>query len=194
MKDDEDVSPLDRKIGKTAAGVLGGRPTVARYRRPRGGGHVDVLSSIDRPQPGVTSYATIGAHRGKLVFEGKPYPARVELVGACGSPFEKLANVLADCAFEILDGHFCAPGVIFPEIVRRHRPKGPMAHVMFVPPFLWPDLRTIVDEPPPIAWLLAVPISHSELAYAMEHGPAALERAMEEAHVDIYDIDRDPIV
>ena len=42
-----------------------------------------------------------------------------------------------------------------------------------------------------VAWLLAVPITDAEAAYAGQHGAEALEDLFERAQIDLFDLDRD---
>jgi hypothetical protein len=89
-------------------------------------------------------------------------------------------------------GRRCAPGIVHPDAVRLYRPAAALAHVLFVPPFLWP-LATQTFPAKTVAWLLAVPISDGELAYARGRGAAALERAFEDRQIDVFDLDRRPV-
>jgi len=90
---------------------------------------------------------------------------------------------------------FAAPGVIFPECVSMHISDASMAHVLFVPPFLWGErLTTLTVGERQVAWLLAVPISSEERALAESKGAEALELALEEAQIDLFDVNRDSVV
>jgi hypothetical protein len=140
----------------------------------------------------VSSYATIGTSDAPLFFRGKEYQVRAELVGACSSSFIEFPNVLATAAFNIIKSRwFCAPGVVFPDVFAMYRPESSMAHVLFVSPFLWEDgLQTVSLPDRKVAWLLAVPISEAERAFAVEHGPKRLEELFEQRQIDIFDPDR----
>jgi hypothetical protein len=185
-----------KTIARTVGDVFGGDWRVHDYSDDSGKTHIDLLSSADRPQKGISSYASLGVsehpiYKGGRIVRG----VRVELVGACASGFPKFANVVATAAFDIIKGkRFVAPGVIFPGAIAEYRRRSPMEHVMFVPPFLWPDLATLKLPKKTVTWLMLVPISEAEMKYAIDCGPAKLEKVFGEKHIDIYDIDRPSVV
>lgn len=134
-------SSRSRVVARTAKQALGG--TAAKYDRYWDRDertHVDILTCLDAPHAGVSSFSTIGVSDCQLRLEGRETGISVELVGACAARFEMFGNVLATAAFCIMNtGWFCAPGVVFPGVVRLHRATSPMQDLYFVPPFLWGD-------------------------------------------------------
>jgi antitoxin YqcF len=190
------VSEINKTIAKHIAAAFGQKPRVTRYWDNDKKAHVDIAEATDQPQTGVTSYGTIGLSDAPLMRDGKEYPARLELVGACASSFTNFGNVLATAAFCIINSKwFCAPGIIFPDVVKMYAPKSPLHHLMFVPPFLWEEKLTTLEAPEKtVTWLLVVPISDSELAFAEKEGPSKLEDVFEQRGIDIFDISRAPVV
>lgn len=65
--------------------------------------NVDILSTIDRPYEGVTSYSTIGLSDYSIGYSIDEKPLRVEIVGASATMFELFPNVLSTCAFNIIN-------------------------------------------------------------------------------------------
>jgi len=193
-----DASQENKEIARRVASVFGGNPAVQRFYDESDEHFVDILASHDAPQEGLTSYSTIGLSDWGLFLDGKEYPARVELVGACESSVRCFEEVLATAAFCIINTKwFCAPGVIFEDVVAVHQCSKTMRHLMLIPPFLWDgQLETLTLEFPKktVAWLLAVPVSQSELEYASKNGPDKLEDLFEQEQIDIFDIDREPVV
>ncbi len=186
-----EITESNRTIAQTAADVFDGEPRLHRFYDDDRKSHVDILQCADVPEKGVTSYSTVGLSDAPLFLDGEEYPTRLELVGACASEFENFANVLATSAFNVINTHwFCAPGMIYPEVFAMYQPEGPMRHVLFVPPFLWEDLRTLTLPDKTVAWLLAIPISEAEMQFAEEHGPDKLEDLFVEKQIDIYDFER----
>lgn len=183
-------------IARAVAKVFGGEWKVCDYYDDSRTNHVDILSSVDRPQKGLSSFATVGLSDHLIFKDGRPLEnVRTELVGACASAFSDFPNVLASAAFEIIkERQFIAPGVIFPDIVAQYRDKGLMRNAMFVPPFLWPDLETLELPKKTVAWLLLVPVSDAEMKYACDKGPAKLEELFEKEEIDIFDIDRPSVL
>ncbi|MDQ3176846.1 MAG: suppressor of fused domain protein [Actinomycetota bacterium] len=158
---------------------------------------VDVMRTPDSPQPGVTSYATLGMSRfdnGGLESGGKPL--RVELVAACQSEFTHIADGLSSCALNVAkDGWQVTPGVVHPNALGLYRSDLVLKHLFLVTPYLWgdePDDREF-DELL-VTWLMAVPVSDSEVEHVRTRGPESLEALFEERQIDIFDINREPVV
>src|SRR5262249_12982071 len=98
-------------------------------------------------------------------------------------------------AAQIIDRkYFCAPGVIFPDMLSLYGLSKTMEHFYFMPPFLWPDLETKVFGTKKVAWLLAVPISDAEAQVAGNKGAAALEDLFDAEQIDIFDLQRPSVV
>jgi hypothetical protein len=175
--------------------LFGGDPTVDRFYADDDSLWVDVLRSPDSPVDGITSHATIGTSRfdNQLVSDG--LSIRVELLGACASEVSEFADMLCSCALTVAHGeHSAVPGAIFTGIVERHLPGVSMKHMLFVTPYLWGDgPDALADDEHVLAWLMAVPVSDSELGYAREHGTDALQALFERAEIDVLDIDRPPV-
>jgi len=182
------VSEANRRLARALSDAFGGEFRVHAYIDDERRNSVDVLSCPDRPQRGVASFGTIGLSDHPIYRDGKEIDVRAELVGACAASFAELPNVLASCAFEVIKARrFAAPGVIFPEAFAQYQRGGALRHVMFVPPFLWEDLKPLRVGKKPVAWLLVVPISEAEMRLAIDEGPARLETLLEQREVDIYD-------
>jgi hypothetical protein len=70
-----------------------------------------------------------------------------------------------------------------------------MNDIYFASPFLWPSLeKSILIDAKRVAWLLAMPVSREETEFAQRFGPQALEDLFEEKHIDIFDLNRPPVV
>lgn len=70
-----------------------------------------------------------------------------------------------------------------------------MSDIYFASPFLWDgrfESREI--EGRTTAWLLAVPVSKAETAYASEYGPAKLEELFSRQDIDVYNLNRASVV
>jgi hypothetical protein len=180
----------------TASAMRVEKPPISRYWDENEKSSVYILEAADCPQRGVTSYATIGLSDHPLMFKGKEFDTRVELVGACSSSFAGFANLLSTAAFCVINsGWFCAPGIIFPDIVSIYKSSKTLSDIYFAHPFLWGDrLKSTLIGDRQLAWLLAVPVSKEETAFAQSHGPEQLEALFEERNIDIYDLNRATVV
>lgn len=157
---------------------------------------VDVMRTADAPQPGVTSYATLGMSRfdnGGLECDGKPL--RVELLAACQSEYSAMADGLVSCALNVAkSGYQVTPGVVHPNVLDFHTPTVVLKHLLLVTPYLWDDAPEEHHfEDITVVWLMAVPISDSEMEVARQHGTEHLQRLLEEHQVDVFDINRPPV-
>jgi hypothetical protein len=193
MKKMTSVTSYQKEIAKrTALAFDVDKPPIARFWDDKKENGIYILEAENSPQHGVTSYATIGLSEQPLIFKGKEFSARVELVGVCGSAFHDFANVMATLAFCVINsGWFCAPGIIFPDVVSMYGKSNTMSDIYFTHPFLWEDrLASESIGEHKVAWLLAIPISKSESAFAETHGPEKLEDLFVENNIDIYDLNR----
>jgi antitoxin YqcF len=68
----------------TASAMRVEKPPISRYWDENEKSSVYILEAADRPQRGVISYATIGLSDHPLVFKGREFGTRVELVGLVG--------------------------------------------------------------------------------------------------------------
>ena len=186
------VSNGNKIIAKTALEAFGGKPSVIKYWDEKKKSSIDILASIDRPYTGVTSYSTIGLNEYSIGYISKETPLVVEIVGACSSSLDTFPNILASCAFNIINKKVtCYPGAIFENIVEIYIPDNSMKHILFLTPFLWDDkLKTMQLPDKKVAWLLAIPISDEEFTYAKAKGTEALEELFVETQIDIFDISR----
>lgn len=189
--------PANRKaLARAAAAAFGGNPVVARFCDDSHKASVDIVSCSDAPWGGVTSYATIGVSETPLLKDGKELDVRTELVGACGSQFTEFPKYLSTAAFCVLNsGWLAAPGIIFPDVISMYDSSWTMEHLLFLPPFLWDErLQTYEMDGVKVAWLLAVPISRAELEFAESTGVPALEALISAHQIDIFDLNRAPVV
>ncbi|MFG6892039.1 suppressor of fused domain protein [Burkholderia pseudomallei] len=172
------------------------RPPIFRYWDENRKSSVCILEAANRPQDGVTAYATIGLSDHPLMLKGREFDARVELVGACGSAFTGFSNVLATAAFCVINsGWFCAPGIIFPNVVSMYKASVTLSDIYFAHPFLWEqEFKSTLIGDLRVAWLLAVPVSKAESAYAQSYGPEQLEARFAERDIDIYDLNRASVI
>lgn len=88
----------------------------------------------------------------------------------------------------------CYPGYIVRNIIEQYVEETEMKHILLTDPFLWDEANRFQYEDISIAWLMAVPISESELSYATKHGGKALEELFEEKDIDIFNLYREPVI
>lgn len=186
------VSTQLKHIARHAADVFGTRPRVIQYWDEAERASVEILSCQDTPGEGLSSHSTLRLSEYAIGRDDGSGERRVELVGACATNVETFSNMLATCAFNVINSGFAIyPGAIFKDVVAMYEPAAAMRHLYFTSPFLWePPLQTLTFGDRQVTWLLAVPISPAEMAYADRHGDAALEDLFESHQVDICDLFR----
>lgn len=137
MKPDDIVSAHTKSATRELARTWGGgKPTVHQHWDKPEENWVGIASRADCPWDGVTAYGTLGLSEHSLGFDND---LRVEIIGACAASTD-LSNVLATCAFNVIkDAWQMRPGAIHNDVLRMYDLSRTLAHVMFVPPFLWDD-------------------------------------------------------
>jgi antitoxin YqcF len=191
------VTRYQKQVAKHTALAFGvEKPPITQYWDDNKKNGVFILEANNNPQSGVNSYATIGLSEHPLMHKGKEFSTRVEIVGVCGSVFSDFANIVATVAFCIINSRwFCAPGIIFPDVVSMYKKSNTMSDIYFANPFLWEErFASTSFDGQKVAWLLAVPISKAEREFAQINGPEKLEDLFSKKDIDIYDLNRPSVV
>jgi antitoxin YqcF len=188
------VSEENKVLARTALEAFEGKPNVFKYWDENNISSVDILSCEDKKIEGILYYTTLGLSDYSSGYEENRIPLRVELVGA--SDFDCFPNILATCAFNIINSKFdCSFGTIFKDVVKMYLPDSPMKHILFLSPFPWEDkLKTINFEKKQVAWLMAIPISEEEKNYSDKNGLKALEELFDENQINVFDLERASII
>lgn len=188
------VSEENKILAQTAVKAFEGKPNVFKYYDDNHKSSVDILSCEDKNFESILSYSTLGLSDFSIGYEGNGLPLRVELVGA--SDFECFPNILATCAFNIINSKFeCSFGTTFKNVIDMYLPDSPMKHILFLSPFLWEDtLKTIKFKKKQVAWLMAIPISEEEKQFADNNGIEALEQLFEEHQINVFDLERTSVI
>ncbi len=189
------VSQDDKTIARTVAEIFGNKPSVSRYWDNDHKSHVDLLVCQDTPTKNANSYATVTLSNFQIgVIDG--IPLGVELVAACEKRFIDMPNIVASCAFNIVNsGYSCKPGAIFPNVIKAYNSQVTMKHILFVTPFLWDrSFTTITLASKKTAWLMLVPISDTELDYAERMSSDKLEDIFQEKQINVFDINRKSVI
>jgi len=184
------ISKQNKIISKALQSVFNGIPKYTRYADEIGQSTIDIISCVDRPWKGTTSFGTLGLSDYSIGKKVDGVPLGVEFVGCCESNFDFFPNILATCAFNIINSKFkCEPGTIYPDVIREYA-NSEMKHVMLTTPFIWEkNLDTLDFSPHKITtWLLIVPISDNEFDLAKKKGTDALAALLEEKDIDILDL------
>lgn len=187
-----EITSSMREIAMMLAKINGERPKVGRYYDENNKSAIDIVTLQNKPNHGEMTYATVGLSNYAIGETAENKSLFIEIIGACTVDCDCFPNILATCAFNIINSQYkCYPGAIFPDVVKMYIPNIEMKHIMFVHPFLWDDeLKTLRFEDKEIAWLQAIPISEDEYQFAEKHGVEELESKLEKANIDIFNIAR----
>ena len=188
------VTEEKKTIAKHLADVFGRPIHVKEYTHDTEPIAVDILRSDDHPVGGVTSYSTLGLSDYVIPWGMGEFPTRLELAGASATANEAFPNILASAAFRMMrTGDVYHPGAVIENYVHQYFPDSPLPHLYFTTPFVW-ALTAFDAATKKITWLQAMPIAPSEQAYLKTHGDQELERRFKEHRIDVFDINRQPVV
>ncbi|MGK9237006.1 suppressor of fused domain protein [Inquilinus limosus] len=173
--------------------TLLGSAQVRRYWDEAEKSRIDLLEAQDVPAPKVTTWATIGLSDTPTGLAVNGVPLGVELLFASNSVNSRAPNILATCAFNVINSNMeSTPGVIYPKVIEMYYKNTDVKHILLNNPYLW-DIETRKFDSKIVAWLLAVPISDAEHAIAESKGVDHLTKALEARHVDIFNLRRKSI-
>ena len=119
----------------------------------------------------------------------------VELLMTGYKVYDRIPNILSTCAFYLSKNKWtCQPGRVFMRMLDFYYKKE-MQHVMFIDPFLWANkLEPLKLENKTVNWLLAMPISESELQYKIANGYDELQKLFIKNDVNMFDLDRKSVI
>ena len=178
------------RVVQAAAGALGGAASLKRHESPEPPGALTVLTAKGTPEPGVSSYATIGFMSHDMGLRAEGASLRAELLMAAPDTADALPGLLVGIALRLArSGAVCRHGKIAADVVPRASP-GELRHVLFSVPFLWDGPETVRFEDLLVAWLLLVPITEGEREFASRHGVEALEEVFRRQETDVFDLGR----
>ncbi|TDK32129.1 suppressor of fused domain protein [Rhizobium deserti] len=188
----------NRELARSIAKILGGTPSVREYFDDDKVATINIMTCTDAPQDAVNSYSTLALSDVAVIdAEGDGHNFGIEIVAACETDAEQFVNALSTCAFNIIkDGTPVYPGVVFPRVLDLYEGlSSTLSHAFLVDPFLWgEELSSRKMGSKTVAFLQMIPISDSEYTFLQKQGPEALEEQFEKHQIDIFDINREPVV
>jgi hypothetical protein len=177
-----------------AGTIIGGtNRRLGRWADAREEHTVSILTCVDAPSPGLTTYSTVSLHLYPNLLDDQDI--RTEIVGVVESSATAFPDALSTAAFYVIkDRWLVAPGVVFPGILLDYDLGTEMEHVMWAPPFEWEALKRVSIEPDlTVHWLIAIPIYESERQFLLKHGYFKFEDLLEQNEVEYFDLSRRPV-
>lgn len=180
--------PERKRVYKAMAGVVGPSQKVINYLDEPEDNDLDVATFGDLPEAGLVTYATVTMHGSGNEMGGQNVPVELMVIGRQGD--SAVIEVLVEAAFTVgKDGWLAAPGVVFPDFVAHYFPDSSTPHLMWMEPFVWPELGTIdIPNLGHVSCLLALPITDAEWDLLHTAGFDALGAALETADVPYTDL------
>lgn len=180
---------LSARAADLLRGALGPY-SVRTYRHAGGERAVEVARFGDCPEQGTVTYGSLGLCDFAWPEDGRP---RVELVLASTADAEVCGQIVANTVFHLIDKQFFPePGSVVRDVVGVL--GGDLAarlpHLYFTVPRPWGVRLPLDDGPPPIALVMAVPVSDREYQHWRQHGHAAFEAALTGSGIDLADLRR----
>ena len=161
---------------------------------------IPVAEADASPDPGLTSYATIGLSRfDNDLRADSGRPLRVELLATARSELSFVAGGLANCALNVASGDYWAqPGLVFPDVFSGYDDAVTTPHGLLWYPFQWDaTFEGLTLDGLDIEWLLVLPITAAEMAFIDQRGAGpngqganALIDAFEASSTDVWDLHR----
>lgn len=184
------VTEAARAAAQELADSFGVAPAIHLYREETGDLGVDVATFANCPAPGFHSVGTVTLSSYDLGHDASGL--RLEIVGAYPSAAEDFPSMIASCALSaVRQGWLLRRGAVHPGVLGLYNLSTTLEHVFFTRPYLWGDgPRDLEADGRTTGWLMTVPISEAERAFAETKGAIALENLLAEKRVDVLDLNR----
>ncbi len=184
----------NKRIARYLRSTIGKDISISAYQDEGPGSRIDIASAKCIDFPDVVFHSTIGLSD---YFGNNNASARAngfELIFTAYHEFKFAAAALSTFAFNVINDKMkIGSGIIFDSVLTLYRTNPQIKHVLFVEPFLL-DFRPMDLPDKQVDWLLAVPISDSERKHADKNGSYALQELFDDAQIDIFDLDRSPVI
>ncbi len=193
------MNPAHSQIADYVAKAFGaGKAVTKTHRHEEQKVAVDIMCVEECPDEGITSASTIGLSDAVMREEdGEEFPVRLELCAAFPTSAPEFPSILAQLSYLVKKtGQLLAPGTLVENAISELFPDATVPHAYLTTPFPWGEdnLESLTVMGKTIAWLCVIPVSEKERIFLEEKGDEALEDALEDGEVDIYDLERESSV
>lgn len=189
-----DIENNNKQIARHTLRLFDGKPKVQQYLHDTINLSIDILSVNDSPEVGITSYSTIGLFKTILSKGNKPFETRIELCGAMPSSEECWGNIMASVSFALMRSkQIILPGSVMENYVSGYYPDTTVPHLYFTIPYLWNDNyfeELTLHDKIKVNWLQCISISESELRLLQTLGSKNFEDKLQQADIDLFDLNR----
>lgn len=187
------VTAENRAVARHLCSIFESKGRVIAYGDEAEKSSVDIIIFDDTPTVGMTTASTVNLANTDIQLYAGNKSLRVELINSFNSDQFWGANVLATCAFNLINtGMIPQPGHIFLRVLEMYD-NSDTQHILFCPPFVR-DIASLHFDSRIVTWLAAIPITQQEYLYSLANGTDALEALLEDNDVDVFDLRRRSIV
>jgi hypothetical protein len=192
----DSVSESNKAVARKVAQAFGRFPKITNYLDVDERSSVDIAAVVDSPEVGITSYSTVNLSDWPLYVDGRIHETRIEMIGAAPNDAGLFQNAISTAAFCVVKQKWeCYPGAIFPDVLAMYHLSTTMKHALFIEPYPWEILEESLQLPDRlVSWLMLVPIADSEYEFAIERGWFELGQLFEDRQIDIWNLNRKPVV
>lgn len=184
----------NKKIARYALNFIGGTPKVERYYNLDESKQIDIMTCTNGFCEGIDTLSTIGLNNIDIGLKSKDQKLRVEILIVGNLNNMIIGNILSSIAFEIMDLHRCMHGMIIPNAISEYISDVEVKHIVLLSPVFWNKYKPLTVDDITIVWLLAIPISDTEVSFISTKGIDAFDRLLEECNVDVLNYSRISIV
>jgi antitoxin YqcF len=190
------ITSDNKKIAAQLASAFGGKPTVREFLHENSDLKIDLIYCMDQSDEKLFSIGTIGLSDYPLQKNGKNFPTRLEICAVTTTQYPLFLNLLATAAFNMIRSkNIVVPGSVMRGYVSEYYPEIKLPHLYFTAPFIWENiLKTTFFETKKVSWLLCFPISSAEANFIEENGDDSFEDLLQEASINIFDLNRKSVV
>lgn len=177
-----------KSVFKALSSVVGPVDKVTHYFDDSEENTVDIASFVDLPEAGLITYSTVTMHVLGNEMDGRNIPIELMVIARAGD--SAIVDVLIEAAFAVgKAGWLAVRGVVFPDFVSSYFPDTTTPHLMWMEPFVWPELAPLgVGGVGDVSFLMGLPLTQAEVDLAHVSGFDALESALETGDVPYTDL------
>jgi antitoxin YqcF len=192
-------SQININLARAIAEAIGFNPIVYPHFDDDNSNSIDILECTDPLDTENRFFCTIGLSDipVKILNEEQDFGVEILIVAKKNNEFA--SSLLSSCSFFIgKDNWEARPGAVFNDLITLYEKNLEMKHVYFTEAFLWQDKLEQISskiKEKNVLFLLAVPISESELSYKNKDGDEEFEKLLFfKNDIDLFDFNRKSVI
>jgi hypothetical protein len=192
-------SEININLARAIAGAIGFNPNVYTHHDDDNLNSIDILECTDPLDKENRFFCTIGLSDIPVKILKEEQNFGIEILIVAKEKNEFASKLLSSCSFFIGKNNWEArPGAVFNNVISLYDKNIEMKHIYFTEPFLWQDKLEQISskiEEKNILFLLAVPISDSELLYKDKNGDEKFEKLLFSTNdIDLFNFNRKSVM